>query len=595
MADYEHSSNYHKIVSKIKETNNLKDVEILKTKLRSLEQDDEVRELIEKCDERVEEIHSLIREEKYQKAISENAKPDADLDSLIKQFQEIEGYKDSSSILKSLRNEKEYRFLVKAFDSGDDWDWERICSGFEDLGDYKDSKKYFKASIPKRDQQRKEKELREKKEHEAKLESEYNEALSVMRQGYLMAASEKFRNLGDYKDAKEKAEECKKKQNEIEEGKNREKRITLLVIIGAVFLTFAVYLVICLTRWNADDSGHWHVIAGSTVGYSEHEYSLTQEVLPTCVEDGSREYVCDICGWHLTEQLKATGHTPDEGKVTKEPTCTEPGRRAYTCKTCGFVLKTEEVPATGHSLDEGEVTKAPTCTETGTKVYTCKTCGAEITESIPATGHDFNDMNICIRCGFKEPFYKTGDKGPAGGYVFYDKGDYSGGWRYLEAAPADLSLYGSGDSEFVFGYYRLFYDSENLFVNGTKQYNENNCTGTAIGMGKRNTELLVNAMGDSAYTYSFGSEVTSFYAAKLCSELVYNGYDDWFLPSRDELDLMFVNLYKTGLGGFSQDSYWSSSEYGYKSDYAWSPLFYNGINHASDRYFSYRVRAVRAF
>jgi len=34
--------------------------------------------------------------------------------------------------------------------------------------------------------------------------------------------------------------------------------------------------------------------------------------------------------------------------------------------------------------------------------------------------------------------YKIGDRGPAGGFVFYDKGDYSDGWRYLEVAPNDL-------------------------------------------------------------------------------------------------------------------------------------------------------------
>ena len=36
--------------------------------------------------------------------------------------------------------------------------------------------------------------------------------------------------------------------------------------------------------------------------------------------------------------------------------------------------------------------------------------------------------------------YKIGDEGPAGGVIFYDKGEYSDGWRYLEAAPADLVL-----------------------------------------------------------------------------------------------------------------------------------------------------------
>lgn len=44
-------------------------------------------------------------------------------------------------------------------------------------------------------------------------------------------------------------------------------------------------------------------------------------------------------------------------------------------------------------------------------------------------------------------YYEIGDTGPADGLVFYDKGYYSDGWRFLEAAPEDIG-------SFVFGYYR---------------------------------------------------------------------------------------------------------------------------------------------
>ena len=36
--------------------------------------------------------------------------------------------------------------------------------------------------------------------------------------------------------------------------------------------------------------------------------------------------------------------------------------------------------------------------------------------------------------------YKVGDAGPAGGIIFYDKGDNSDGWRYLEAAPVEFEF-----------------------------------------------------------------------------------------------------------------------------------------------------------
>ena len=81
--------------------------------------------------------------------------------------------------------------------------------------------------------------------------------------------------------------------------------------------------------------------------------------------------------------------------------------------------------------------------------------------------------------------FSVGDLGPAGGYVFYDKGQYSDGWRYLEAAPAG---WGGGplDPFYIFGEYESSFTPMR--------------TETGIGTGEENTAKLVEAMKDDAHS-----------------------------------------------------------------------------------------------
>jgi hypothetical protein len=158
--------------------------------------------------------------------------------------------------------------------------------------------------------------------------------------------------------------------------------------------------------------------------------------------------------------------------------------------------------------------------------------------------------------------YKVGDFGPAGGRIFYDKGRVTNGWRYLEAAP--------GETEFKAPW-------------GAYQKNAGG-TDTAVGAGKRNTELIVSFLRRTG---------ESGRAAQLCDTLVFEGYDDWFLPSKDELDLMYKNLKAKGLGEFGNAWYWSSSEYDGK--YAWLQYFSDGSQYYGTKPTTNSVRAVRAF
>jgi hypothetical protein len=80
-------------------------------------------------------------------------------------------------------------------------------------------------------------------------------------------------------------------------------------------------------------------------------------------------------------------------------------------------------------------------------------------------------------------------------------------------------------------------------------------------------------------------------AVQAASDLELGGKDDWVLGSLGEMKLMYDNL--QGVGGFSTDTYWSSSEGA--ANNAWTQLFYNGFQGNGGKANSYYVRPVRAF
>jgi len=91
-------------------------------------------------------------------------------------------------------------------------------------------------------------------------------------------------------------------------------------------------------------------------------------------------------------------------------------------------------------------------------------------------------------------------------------------------------------------------------------------------------------------------------AAQLCASLNYGGFDDWFLPSLDELDLMYKNLKLKGLGGFNTGDgktwahyYWSSSQLNNYYRRAQIVNFKDGNNWVEEKPATISVRAVRAF
>ena len=111
--------------------------------------------------------------------------------------------------------------------------------------------------------------------------------------------------------------------------------------------------------------------------------------------------------------------------------------------------------------------------------------------------------------------------------------------------------------------------------------------GTAIGTGFSNTNTIIASQGIIATSYASG--VARAYTG--------GGYTDWYLPSKDELNKLYLN--RVAIGGFISNSnglYWSSSEiqsYPYHS--AWLQDFSNGGPLSFFKDFNINIRAIRSF
>ena len=198
----------------------------------------------------------------------------------------------------------------------------------------------------------------------------------------------------------------------------------------------------------------------------------------------------------------------------------------------------------------------------------------------------------------------VGDKGPAGGYIFYDKKFVSDGWRYLEAAP--YGWYdGTTDST---GSYTG--DDDPFFQWGAFGYCvEPSAAGIEIGTGAINTSNIVNYHDSLSTLYpdkgnyylnptAYYSENDGTVAAKICDDYSLENegveYSDWFLPSKIEIYYMCKNIHR--LGGFILYDYWSSSVYGIKGAWRVNPPYLNFSSlYHNNRFNSLRVRPVRAF
>ena len=177
-------------------------------------------------------------------------------------------------------------------------------------------------------------------------------------------------------------------------------------------------------------------------------------------------------------------------------------------------------------------------------------------------------MTTCENEADSDPTYEYG---PGGGIIFYHSEagftmtDDPKVYHYLEAALTDFGALAWATEVF-----------ESTGIAGTE---------TGFGTGKKNTALIL-AVDENAP------------AAKACDTYSKKGCTDWFLPSKDELNVLYEFYAAHGSGSyanFKRKDYWSSSQK--SSDYAWAQDFYDGEQSEIYKwwYQTVYVRAIRAY
>jgi len=216
--------------------------------------------------------------------------------------------------------------------------------------------------------------------------------------------------------------------------------------------------------------------------------------------------------------------------------------------------------------------------------------------SIPPGGRASGTCSAGTSC-------QVGDIGPGGGVVFYDAGSSQSWGRWLEASPA--SCQASARVWRVAAKGKKGTKQLPLLYPEWKSAASNRVLSKRIGMGQVNTALVIKQHK------GFPRAALETTAAGYANSLVCGGKDDWFLPSKDELDALYNVLALTDNDltgnnsfGFTRGFYWTSSEY--NNETAWTQLWIDGQQFDREKWLTgdprkdggfnpFHVRPIRAF
>lgn len=167
--------------------------------------------------------------------------------------------------------------------------------------------------------------------------------------------------------------------------------------------------------------------------------------------------------------------------------------------------------------------------------------------------------------------YEIGDLGPSGGNIFYiDEFSEHKDFDYLESAPASCE---GADLAWAL-------DANDLSA-GLEVVTD--WKAKSIGQGLSNSKALLEV----ANGFQNVETATGYTDALTCG-----GHSDWFVPATSELELMYQNLAKQGIGNFTAGYYWSSSAYEYGR--AWNQPFSEGEAFDGNKDGKFAVRPIRA-